>query len=528
MSCRPPILLTVALLTLMTTGLEEAWAQEEEIIIILEEGEEEDSTPIVPSFEQRVLFRGALTNEAALDLAFEGEDERIFRSFHRLFLGAEVEVSESIRAMISGRTTWWMWAKKDGVERYEFEPELRDTYLHWDAPAVVNGTIGLQTWSWGASEFFPTADVLNPRDLRTGPSSGLETPKIPSFGLTLGRSLGDSVHLEVAWLPFYEEDRRSVMATDYGLMGPGSEGDASMLPPGFDELLGGLNPSIVDDVDPLLLGLNRPDEDLLNSTVGTRLTGAFGALDAGLTYVFGWDRTPRLLLDPCLPTVGALLGGDIAPEDLDTAALAGLLLGSGEPITSPDGTCTPEVLLESMFAGELDLLGLLQTRTVRQHTIGGDLVFPVGDLMARLESSWSPQRVFYGTDLSSIRKPFISTTLGFTYAYETTLTVSAEVNHGHILDLDEGQELFLMAQDQIQTGMVIIGRFMEYDALELQLAGLYGVTLEDWVVMPSVGYRFVDGYLLQLGARLLGGEDNSPGSLYDANDEAYILSQWNF
>ena len=119
MSCRTPILLTVALLTLMTTGLEEAWAQEEEIIIIMEEGEEDDSTPIVPSFEQRVLFRGALTNEAALDLAFEGEEERIFRSFHRLFLGAEVEVSESIRAMISGRTTWWMWARKDGVERYE-------------------------------------------------------------------------------------------------------------------------------------------------------------------------------------------------------------------------------------------------------------------------------------------------------------------------------------------------------------------------------------------------------------------------
>ena len=139
------------------------------------------------------------------------------------------------------------------------------------------------------------------------------------------------------------------MATDYRLMGPGSEGDASVLPPGFDQLLGGLNPAIVDDVDPLLLGLNRPDEDLKNSTAGARLTGAFGPVDMGLTYVFGWDRTPRLLLDPCLPTVGALLGGEIAPSDLDSAALAGLLLDTGEPIESPEGTCSPESLLQTML-----------------------------------------------------------------------------------------------------------------------------------------------------------------------------------
>ena len=85
-----------------------------------------------------------------------------------------------------------------------------------------------------------------------------------------------------------------------------------------------------------------------------------------------------------------------------------------------------------------------------------------------------------------------------------------------------------MEQDQIQTGMVMIARFLEYDALELQLGGLYGVTLHDWVIMPSIGYRFFDGYLLQAGGRILGGDDNSAGSLYDANDEVYILSQWNF
>ena len=148
--------------------------------------------------------------------------------------------------------------------------------------------------------------------------------------------------------------------------------------------------------------------------------------------------------------------------------------------------------------------------------------------MGRVETSWSPQRIFYTQSLDSIRKGVISSTAGLEYAYDTIFNVVAEFNHLHILNLPTETELFLFAQNQLQGGLVVAMRFLEYDALEIQLGGLYGITMEEWIALPSIGYRFFDGYLLQIGARIFEGEGNSAGALYDNNDEIFVLSQWNF
>lgn len=510
----------------MATGAED----EEEIIIILED-EDDTAPPILleTPFSQTVLFRGALTNELAVDTQFEGETERIGQSFHRLFLSADVQISKEVSAMISGRTTWWIWAKEDGIERYKFDPELRDTYLHWTSSDVANGTIGLQTWSWGLSDLFPTGDLLNPRDLRTGPSSGLETPKIPVFGLSLDRSIGNLFHLEAVWLPFYQADKTSVIATDFGLMGAGKGGGSpSLLPSGISGVLGGLDPSIIDDVDPLLMSTSRPDEGLENSSAGVRLTGALGSADVGLHYIFDWDQTPVLTIDSCLPTVSSLLSGEIQPEDLDQVALSALVLGTPNTTNYPEGTCPPEYLLETMFAGDLDLTGLYQTENLRRHTVAGDIALPVGDTITRIESSWSPSQTFYTQTFQSIQKPILQSTFGLEYSYDTQFVLVFEFNHRHIFELDDEENLFLMKQDALQSGLVINARFLDYDALEIQLAGIYGITMEDWIVQPSIAYHFNDEYLLQIGARIFDGKEGSPGALFAANDEIYLLSQWNF
>ncbi len=522
------LVFVLAFLAIPASAQEAPIEDEEPIILIFDEDDTTEPELPTQTFVPQAQVRGSLANELALDTQFDGNDEHVFRSFHRLSLAAEMDLNENVKVMVSGRATYWLYGREEGMDRYEFEPELRDTYVHWSAPHIVDGAVGLQTWSWGVSDVFSTADTLNPRDLRHGISSSLETPKIPIFGLSLYRNLGDTVQLEAVWVPFFEPDRVSVMGTDCGIMGSAGSAESGAGLAGLTGLLGGLDPSIIDDIDPLLLSTSRPDEGLENSSAGLRATTTLGTVDIGASYIFGWDRTPILRFDPCLPTAAALLEGNIPVESLDTNALAGLFINGETGLEEAPGTCSNEALIEHMFKGELDLLGLLETKYVRSQVVGLDLTAPIGDVIGKIESSYTLERVFYTQTFESQQHPLISSTAGLEYTYDTSLTLASEFNHQHILGLEEDTVLFLQEQDQLQVALIGNFRFLEYDALEIQLAGLYGITLEDWIGQASIGYRFTDTYLLQLGGRLFGGEMGSPGHLYNNNDEIYLLSQLSF
>ena len=48
------------------------------------------------------------------------------------------------------------------------------------------------------------------------------------------------------------------------------------------------------------------------------------------------------------------------------------------------------------------------------------------------------------------------------------------------------------------------------------------------MLLPSVGYRLTDGLLAQVGVRIYEGEGTSAGSLFNTNDEGYVLIRWDF
>ena len=503
-----------------------AGQEEDEIILIFEEEETLPPEPTRVAFTPSFLFRGTALSDQSIDLRFDGDRERIFRSTNRLSLDASMEVSPQLHTRVSGRMTHWVWFRKDGFDHGEFESELRDTYLHWKAADTLQATVGLQTWSWGTSELFPVYDVLNPRDLRTGASEGVETPKVPVFGVTIDSQWGDWFNTSWIWIPFFEADRQSVLATDYGLVGSGTS--SSPLTAGFGALLQDINPSAYHDVDRLLFQLDRPDETFLNSSIGLRVDGSIGSVDWGLGSLFGWDRTPVLGADPCLGTVGALLGGQINPSDLDIAALSSLFVEGTPAPEIPAGTCPPEALLGQFLDGSFSTSTLFQTEYKRRWTTGLDLTVPLGDLLSRFEASWTPQQVFYREDLQSIRESVVAGTAGLEYVYDNRFTGLIEVNYAHILGVDPETRLFGTAPRQLQGGLILSSRWLEYDALEIQLAGLYGFTLKEWMLLPSVGYRLTDGLLAQVGVRIYEGEGTSAGSLFNTNDEGYVLIRWDF
>ena len=510
-------------LLLSSTALGQA---DEEIILIFDDEESPPPEASSPAFTPSFLFRGTALSDQSLDLQFDGNEERIFRSTNRLSMDATMKLSNALHTRVSGRMTYWAWMKESGFDHAEFESELRDSYLHWTITDTWQSTLGLQTWSWGATELFPVYDVLNPRDLRTGASEGVETPKVPVFGLTIDNQWGQWIRSSLVWIPFFEADRQSVLATDYGVIGGPST--PSPLTSGFGTLLQDINPAAFHDVDQLLFELDRPDETLWNNSVGLRFDGAIGTVDWAVGTFYGWDTTPVLGSDPCLGTVGELLGGELAPSDLDFVALSSLLVEGAEPPEFPEGTCPPEALFGQFLDGSFSTSSLFQTRYERRWTTGLDLTIPFGDVLSRVEASWSPNRVFYTSNLQSIREPILAGTAGLEYVYDARFTGIIELNYSHILGLDSETELFGTAPRNLQGGILLSSRWLDYDALEFQLAGIYGITLEEWMLLPSVGYRFTDGFLGQLGVRIYQGEGTSAGSLFNTNDEVYVLIRWDF
>jgi hypothetical protein len=459
--------------------------EEEEALVFDLEAEEEVESP---QFKPRHRFRGALSDEVAVDLGFEGDGEHVVRSVHRLLLTMDGEIRPDLKAHVSGRMTWFAWFEEDGAARYELDPELRDTWLQWSLGDSTSLIVGNQTWSWGVSDVFPVADGINPRDLIHGYTTSLETPKIPVFGVTLRSALGDHLRFEAVWVPFFVPDRAAVFAHDFAILGE-VLGSSSAFISTMQAQLDALHPSIIDDVQPLLVATERPDEGLENSSAGLRLAANVRGVDLGASYFFGWDRIP----------VFAVPSDDELGE-----ALPGLL------------------------SGETAVTDLFASSHARRHWVGVDLAVALGDFIVRGESAWTPKKTIYRDDLSSVRLPIVESTGGLEYSWETTITAMVEVFHRHIFDLPEGADLFLAGQDQLQIAAVLATRWLEFDALQITLAGMYGITQGDFILSPSVTWKVSDTFQVEAGGRLFEGPVNSLGGAFDSNDEVFLQTRVRF
>ena len=54
-----------------------------------------------------------------------------------------------------------------------------------------------------------------------------------------------------------------------------------------------------------------------------------------------------------------------------------------------------------------------------------------------------------------------------------------------------------------------------HDNLTLEVSGLYGFTLEDWMLRPAVTWSISDALRLRAGAELMGGPDDTMYGMVD-------------
>jgi hypothetical protein len=75
-------------------------------------------------------------------------------------------------------------------------------------------------------------------------------------------------------------------------------------------------------------------------------------------------------------------------------------------------------------------------------------------------------------------------------------------------------------------------RFLEFDALQVQLAGMLEVHMLNWFAFPSVAYDIDGSWRVAVGAMLQGvfpgGNAAGPAGLFDHNDAVWAEGRFSF
>ena len=535
-------------------------------------GKAEPAVEIPP----RVRFGGWILDRFSADLLHEGRGEDVFDNRFKADLYTDVRFLNGTRIYLGGRLThsvvgedhgddvWYLFNSRN--VKSNARVELREAFVYLPN-RYVNVRIGNQVIRWGAGQFQKPSDVLNPTDFSEGLMSDLESPQIPVPMVHLDRSFGP-VNLAVAWIPFFIPNRVNLFGQDFSPMGalaahPGLMGSA-----GVASLVGTvaelLHPTLEDRIQPLLAGSDPPKDDLTGSQAGARLQGRFGPVDLGLTYFFGWDKFPTTQLNTeLMGSVSGLLDdaqtvmgfyGD-HPEFLttltgidldDPASLLGMAGILGDLADDPEAKQQFYATMDAMgrlvegasaIPTDLTVNDVFRTSFRRQHLLGVDLAAVLfGEVGLTFNTAWSPERTVYLQSSAgfpqAIRKGALSYSVGMDWHQGGWLDILAEWYQFFVLGVQEDEDLFMINEMTSMVTLALRMRFLEFDALELQLAGMLEVHMLNWFAFPSLAYKINDGWRVAAGAMLQGvfpgGDAAGPAGLFDHNDSLWVEGKFTF
>ncbi|MEC7946845.1 MAG: hypothetical protein VX265_04710, partial [Myxococcota bacterium] len=346
---------------------------------------------------------------------------------------------------------------------------------------------------WGRLDLLPVADVLNGRDLRAGAFSPAGWQRIPA---PLARvQMGDSrARVELTLLPLGAADAASLWGTDHALVrqeqlanlaadASGWSGDtltestAQALAGSLETALRELDPQLRQGLSSGLAGAGRPrplDEAI---DVGLRGEWEVGRLDVALSAAWLRNRQPAPVVDPML---------------------VGLLRDRRLP-----GVADQAALLEAAS-------GPLETHWPRTAFGAGELGTTVGPFGLRGEAAaWSartvPQRW-----LQADTSPALSAGGGLDWAPTTATVIAAECRWDRLLD--PPPDPFLMAAKDISFGLVM-RTALARERLGLTVGGQYSTAFQEFIIRPEATFRTSDTLEVGLGAVVLAGGPDAPGTL---------------
>ncbi len=524
----------------------------------------------LPSFATS-RFSGYFFEKLAFDTAHDGEGEDVFDFRTRFSLGTEITTTNFLKVVLSGRFSHFVVGEDAGDEtwalvnsnnvKWDFEAELHEAYIYWPND-ILNIRVGNQIVRWGYGQFNKPSDVLNPMDYREGLFADLEVPLVPVFMVHVDRTIGP-LNVSGVYQPFFAPNRANLFGQDWAPLSAMS-GNPAFATVGsmaqISGLVGSLFPASLEDrVQPLLLATHPPEERLENGQFGTRLGTRLGGVDLSLSYFYGWDKLPFVAVnEPFMEDVGnlatavqehpAILGvlqGMSQLDPFDPLGSGAAMLGALDDLSDDDKLALQAAMQAAnrlLFDAdgaprELSLESIFATRYRRQHTVGlsGSTIL-FDRIGLKVDSAFSPARTIYlesGSGFPLARSlPTISYSVGLDYRLGSWFDILGEFYHFHVLDLEPGEEVFVIGSDLYMVTLATHLRVLDFDALEFQLAGMFEIAMQNLFLFPKATYTFPNGIHVAAGAvvaEVLGaGDAMGPAGLFDRNDMIYAEFKWAF
>lgn len=443
-----------------------------------------------------VRFGAALTTRVDADLADDRPGEDAYELRLRLDLSLAARLSPKTQAALAGRLSYdargaagdWPGRPDRRAPRAAHAAELGEARLSY-ADGDMSVDVGNLYLRWGALDASAPTDVLNPQDLRDPAPVAFEAPVLPVPAARLGVARG-AAGFELCVLPFFEPHRVALSGTDWAPTPPGQDN------PTFSALTGNLglvfSTAAEDDVQPLLVAPQPPDESAANVSFGARASYAGAGFDAHLVAAHTWDRIPEIAFDPAL-----------------AALLAAAQTGEPAAILAAYPAARP-----ALEAGG----PLFTSRYHRLDVVGGDVSATAGPVVLKAEAAYSLARTLYREDLSARRPGSLTWGVAADYAPDEDLALTFEL-FGLRPD-ERGPWLYLGRQLVQAVGHAEIALVSERLALELTAQA--GLLRFEHTLAPALRYQPADGHTLTAGVYLLGGESGTLGHLYAANDAAFL------
>jgi len=430
-----------------------------------------------------------LRPEVAIDLANdrEGEDPVEMRSRFDAFARGDLARG---RWFIGVRGQHDLLVGQD-VEGY-WEARVHES--GWQGP--IGGAFDLRVGNlierWGKLDYLSQADILNPRDLRSGfltPTDWLRLP-IPMAVVGVGTA---PVRGELVLIPFASADRISLLGTDWSLL------KQDMLEQQFADMSQweGLTSELLG---PLFSNLSTNLADL-DPTMRRGYESAVNQLELPQSLVYNGEIAGRIELEvPGLDA--AVMGGNMRSRLRATNINPNLL----------------EILQEEELP-DLDELQdlqndpLLATEWPRTWFAGAEWSTLAGPIGIRGEGLYKSHHVVPRPWLRASTTPLVSAGIGLDYLIGSSFYAAVEGSYRRMLN--PPNLTLLEPPELVQVGGGVRWTLAQ-DRLELQLGGLYNPSQSEGIVLPRVAYRASDRIELELGAVILEGANPPPDSFVEA------------
>jgi hypothetical protein len=389
--------------------------------------------------------------------------------------------------------------------------------------------VGQQRVVWGRTDVARPLDLINPGDFRdpAGDMMGAEfsagSTTLPIF-MAKAEYVGSLGTAQAVLIPFFVPHRFALVSGDFAVASPANP--LAAMNPVFGGL-SQLDKGLYDSLEKATIGTEVPDETPENASGGIRLTSTAARFDLGLSYLFAWDRTPSLTLDPDLAKVLSIIASDEAfVTDFDAVGLF---------TRHPEVAGLQAAVSERARAGQ----EVFSIRYERWHVLGADMQTYLGPVGLRADLAWTPGRNFITPDFQSLRRSSLNTALGLSYeAGEGELALLAEGFWLHTFrkDGDTVRELPLVFGRDF-TGLTLGLRLdleLLYDVpFVVQAGGTVFLKRLDFVFAPQLTWRVAQSVRIFAGAQFYQAPPKSRegltiGDLFDTTDQVFVGFQQSF